>query len=967
MNTKTELSHCRPLRLLGELSCLRSMALLLCLGIHARAQTYTTLHSFGTDNGGFHPWDLMLSGTNLYGTTRDGGRYGIGTVFKLNTDGSGYSVLKNFGHGEGTGPPTLLLSGTTLFGTAHYGGSNGCGTVFKLGTDGSDFSLLHTFSAEVSSTNDDGAFPSGGLVASGTTLYGTALAGGHNGYGTIFRVNVDGGGFTVLRHFGGLDGMSPAARLVLSGSTLFGTTKSGGGGGYGTVFKINTDGTGYTVLKSFSLMDGAVPESPLVLSGSTLYGTCDAGGAFRFGTVFKVNTDGTGFAVLRSFNDSDGRPPAAGLVSVGGVLYGTTSAGGSYQENGEIFQINTDGSGFALLKSFTGTNGANPYTTLVADGTTLYGATVNGGRLAGGVLFSFSLLPGVPKPDPFINTQPESQWVNAGETVQFSVDTSGASPLSYQWFRDGIALTDGGGVSGAQTATLTLSNLFHGAAGVYWVTVSNVLGSATSQVAILSVEDPFFDAQPFNETVFLSQTAMFEAAAGGTGPLYYQWLKDGLSLSDGGNISGARRSTLKLTNVSSNDSGVYLVVVSNNFGSLTSSLAALNVVVAPPAPGTLAVAEVSALGRGVASNADHITFSFGNAFTQPLYPEFRIFEALSLRPSDVGRLFPITQAEDPDFTPLVSILRNGTADWVGYEVWVGAGGGGAYMREYDFFWPLPEGSNGIDFQGYPIENISLLVEELAFTRPSPDETDFAFRAKIFVNSEPWPQPIIVEPPIAQTSEIGSPACFSVRAYGLKPFSYQWRLNGAPIIGETNRLLRLAVVQPTDAGGYSVVITNPVAAVSSSRALLNVIPRVERRIVPALTLVGQTGAVLHLENRATFDVSASWLTLDTVALTNPPQWYFDLTQPLTPQSFYRVWQSGMPAVRPSLNLPGMVPAITLAGGIGDSLRLDYINQFGPIDAWVTNLTTVTLTNTSQLYFDTSVIGQPPRLYRIVPLP
>jgi hypothetical protein len=63
---------------------------------------------------------------------------------------------------------------------------------------------------------------------------------------------------------------------------------------------------------------------------------------------------------------------------------------------------------------------------------------------------------------------------------------------------------------------------------------------------------------------------------------------------------------------------------------------------------------------------------------------------------------------------------------------------------------------------------------------------------------------------------------------------------------------------------------------------------------------------------------------------------------------------------------MVPAITLTGNVGDSLRLDCINQCGPIDAWVT-LATVMLTNTSQLYFDTSSIGQPPRLWRIVPFP
>ena len=70
--------------------------------------------------------------------------------------------------------------------------------------------------------------------------------------------------------------------------------------------------------------------------------------------------------------------------------------------------------------------------------------------------------------------------------------------------------------------------------------------------------------------------------------------------------------------------------------------------------------------------------------------------------------------------------------------------------------------------------------------------------------------------------------------------------------------------------------------------------------------------------------------------------------------------------PLLQLPYFVPAITVTGNIGDSLRLDYINTIGPIDTWVT-LATLTLTNSSQLYFDASSVGQPPRLYRIVPVP
>jgi len=88
-------------------------------------------------------------------------------------------------------------------------------------------------------------------------------------------------------------------------------------------------------------------------------------------------------------------------------------------------------------------------------------------------------------------------------------------------------------------------------------------------------------------------------------------------------------------------------------------------------------------------------------------------------------------------------------------------------------------------------------------------------------------------------------------------------------------------------------------------------------------------------------------------------------PLPPERFYRAWQTGTPSVMPSLALH-VVPAITLTGSLGHSVRLDYINRFGPIGAWVT-LDTVALTNTSQLYFDTSSIGQPQRLYRLVPVP
>src|SRR5262249_8240489 len=128
---------------------------------------------------------------------------------------------------------------------------------------------------------------------------------------------------------------------------------------------------------------------------------------------------------------------------------------------------------------------------------------------------------------------------------------------------------------------------------------------------------------------------------------------------------------------------------------------------------------------------------------------------------------------------------------------------------------------------------------------------------------------------------------------------------------------------------------------------------------------QPGSSLNLDFTPALGPAPQWTTLDNVPLYTASQWYFDLTTPLPPQRFYRAWQAGAP-VPPAVGLPFMVPAITLTGSRGNSIRVDGIHQFGPTNAWFT-LDTVTLTNATQLYFDISAPTQPPRLYRLVPLP
>jgi uncharacterized repeat protein (TIGR03803 family) len=308
---------------------------------------------------------LVLSGNTLYGTAETGGNGYVGTLFKVGANGADFQPRHVFQsvslvvsnnqdfntNGDGAFPfAGMIIANGALYGTAIYGGSQGDGVVFKVNSDGTGFTNLHSFTEYFppNYTNSDGAAVFAGLVLSGNTLYGAAERGGTNGSGTVFALNTNGTGFTNLHSFAGpSDGASPDGALILSGNTLYGTAVSGGSGGHGTVFALNTNGTGFTVLHHFTAFnnntnsDGAGPLAGLALSadGTTLYGTAYYGGTSGYGAVFAINTNGTGFTNLYNFTGGlDGGDPQSALAVSGNSLYGTTFLGGSSGE-GTIFRL----------------------------------------------------------------------------------------------------------------------------------------------------------------------------------------------------------------------------------------------------------------------------------------------------------------------------------------------------------------------------------------------------------------------------------------------------------------------------------------------------------------------------------------------------------------------------------------------------------------------------------------------------
>jgi len=388
----------------------------------ATAQTFKTLHSFTFGDGATPYSELVLAGNTLYGTASAGGNSGSyngnGTLFAVNTDGSGFTneyIFTAYPPGyytnsDGSVPfAGLILSSNTLYGATYDGGAFGAGTVFAVSTNGPGFTNLYTFTG-----GNDGGYPDAALVLSSNTLYGTTAYGGGANNGTVFAINIDGTGFTNLFSFtNASSGSDPGGVLILSGKTLYGTT-SGGNASFGTVFAINTDGSSFTNLHSFTAnsgfpsytnRDGSNPNAGLVLSGNTLYGTAPSGGRFGSGTLFAVNTNGTGFTNLYTFTatsgspptNSDGANPRGSLIVSGSTLYGTAYNGGRFG-SGTLFAISTNGTGFTNLYTFTATSGspptnsdgANPRGSLIVSGSTLYGTAYNGGLFGSGTMFSMN-------------------------------------------------------------------------------------------------------------------------------------------------------------------------------------------------------------------------------------------------------------------------------------------------------------------------------------------------------------------------------------------------------------------------------------------------------------------------------------------------------------------------------------------------------------------------------------------------
>jgi uncharacterized repeat protein (TIGR03803 family) len=411
---------------------MRGLAWLLAVGLLLTARSegqIEVLVDLGGVRGEVAKGSMILAGTTLYGFTAEGGTGGNGVIFSVQTDGTDFEVLQNFAatpspFGVQPHHGYLTLENDTLLRPILRGGADGQGTMFSLSTDGSAPGVLHTFTGNptVPAPRGDGAQPHSGLLAAGGGLYyGMTALGGASGNGVIYSFDTATNAVETLYDFSLPTGGQPHGQLIWdsTGTVLLGMTRYGGSGvgnaktdnlAPGVVFRFDPLAGTYDVLADFSSVGGgpALSKHGILTLGTgsqagTAFGLTAYGGLHDEGTLFSLDETGGIPMVLHDFGSgSDGAEPYGSLVlGPDDLFYGMTRTGGAFND-GTLFRVAQDGSRYETLASFqSATTGREPIDniTFSADGQFLYGLTQFGGTGDGGTIFRFAL---VPEPSPTV-------------------------------------------------------------------------------------------------------------------------------------------------------------------------------------------------------------------------------------------------------------------------------------------------------------------------------------------------------------------------------------------------------------------------------------------------------------------------------------------------------------------------------------------------------------------------------------
>ncbi len=355
----------------------------------AQAQTLSVLYNFTGGNDGALPEGglTMDRAGHFYGTTTYDGAGGYGTVFRLSRAGSGWVSTPLYSFNSVDGRPNggvVFGPDGSLYGTS----SGGDGRIYRLQPPPAAChsvicpwteTVLYTFNAA------DGEGPNGPLVFDQAgNIYGTTFGGGQAG-GVVFELTPSNGGWTetVLWYFGVPTGYLPGSGVIFDSSgNLYGTTSDGGASGGGAVYQLSPSGSGWTENVLTYISDSRAVGGVVMDGQGNLFGVTCCGRSYdRPGVVFELTPSNGSwtFNVLYAFDSSGYGPEWSPTLDAAGNVYDTSIGTGLFSE-GEVFKLTPSNGGWTYTSvSFDGSNGKDPYGSVILDAAgNIYG-TANGG------------------------------------------------------------------------------------------------------------------------------------------------------------------------------------------------------------------------------------------------------------------------------------------------------------------------------------------------------------------------------------------------------------------------------------------------------------------------------------------------------------------------------------------------------------------------------------------------------------
>jgi len=559
--------------------------------------------------------------------------------------------------------------------------------------------------------------------------------------------------------------------------------------------------------------------------------------------------------------------PVGGASGGSGGLGGGAIAVGSAGSDGGVYTEFDPGFGMVMCTLYGGGGGGG------GNGGNVSSTGGGGGGYGGGILtiLADSIVFDTNAPPRFLVSGQKGGTPNGGDGQggMLIIQARQYAASSNQW-------NLGSGTNGYHAADLT--NGGHG-----------VLTGDPQKYFVLVPTPPSILTQPPSQTTYAFLNARFDVVATGTGPLSYQWQFQGT------NLPGADSSSLPLSNIQTNQAGVYRVVVTNLCGTAVSSNAVLTVLAVPPiittqpasrtvAVGANATFNITAVGSppfsyqwlfngGTLSRATNANFTCTNAqmgdagnYTVVITNAFG--SVTSAPPAVLSVLLP----------PSISVPPASQSVWAGDDAILSVTASGSAPLRYQ--WRF----NGGNLMG---------ATNATFTRTNAQPNDAGNYTVVVTNlvgsvtSTPpavltvlYP-PTISVPPASQTVVAGSNVTLSVTASGTAPLSYQWFFNGGVLSGFTNANFTRTNAQAADAGNYTVVVTNLVGSVTSTPpAVLTVLLPVVINMPPASqTVPAGTNVTFSVTASGTAPLSYQWrfnntdlsgATKATLALTNV-QW------------------------------------------------------------------------------------------------